>query len=138
MVTPCQEFCLRSVWKDFPKYELSEISLNGTAHDFSVDHSAIEKGVIFDIQEYSVTKNNNNGFIIKTFIGILCFHGSLATKCTSLNDKPHITRPALIDLNWNKLHHYPFMVSLDVTEVLILLLIHLWIWSVNLKIENVI
>ena len=29
-----------SVSKDFPNNEMSEISLNGTAYDFSVDHSA--------------------------------------------------------------------------------------------------
>ena len=43
---------------------------------------------------------------------LFCFRGSLATKYMSLNDKPYMSRPALIDLNRNKLHCYPFMVSL--------------------------
>ena len=36
-------FCLGSVSKDFTKDEQSEISLNGTVFDFSVDHSSIKK-----------------------------------------------------------------------------------------------
>ena len=32
-------FCLRSISKDFTKNEQSEISLNGTVYDFSVDSS---------------------------------------------------------------------------------------------------
>ena len=36
-------FCLWSVSKDFTKDEQSEISLNGAADAFSVDHSSIEK-----------------------------------------------------------------------------------------------
>ena len=44
---PWHEFRLGSIWKDFTKDELSEISLNGTAHDFSVDRIAIEKEELF-------------------------------------------------------------------------------------------
>ena len=33
--------CLGSISKDFTKDELSEISLNGAVHDFSVKHSSI-------------------------------------------------------------------------------------------------
>ena len=33
------KFCLGSASKDFIKDEQSEISLNGTVYDFSVDHS---------------------------------------------------------------------------------------------------
>ena len=36
------DFCLESISKDFTKDELIETSLNGTAYDFSVDHSSIE------------------------------------------------------------------------------------------------
>ena len=36
-------FCLGSVSKDFTKNERNEVSLNGTAYDFLVDHSLIEK-----------------------------------------------------------------------------------------------
>ena len=39
------EFCLGRVSKDFTKDEMIEISLNGTIHDFFVDHSAIEKNI---------------------------------------------------------------------------------------------
>ena len=34
------------------------------------------------------------------------------TKCTSLNNEPCIARPTLVDLNLEKLHCYPLMVSL--------------------------
>ena len=37
------KFCLGSVSKDFKKDQHSEISLNGTVYDFSVDHSSIKK-----------------------------------------------------------------------------------------------
>ena len=44
---PCYEFRLGSIWKDFTEDELSEILLNGTAHDFSVDHIAMKKEELF-------------------------------------------------------------------------------------------
>ena len=39
----CYIFCIESVSKDFTKEEQSEVSLNGTVYDFSVDHSSIKK-----------------------------------------------------------------------------------------------
>ena len=58
----------------------------------------------------------------------LSFNGSLTTKYISLNNEPHLARPMLIDFNPDELsqglHHYPFMVSLDVIEIVILLMIH--------------
>ena len=36
-------FCLENVSKDFTKNEQTEISLNGTVCDFSVDHSSVKK-----------------------------------------------------------------------------------------------
>ena len=51
-------FCLGSVSKDFTKDEQSEISLNGTVFDFSVDHSSIKKEDIFNIHRYLIIKNN--------------------------------------------------------------------------------
>ena len=44
--------------KDFTKDEQSEISLNHTVYDFSVDHSLIEKEGILNIHQYLTTKNN--------------------------------------------------------------------------------
>ena len=51
--------------------------------------------------------------IKKVSIGLLGFRRSLATKRISLNNKPCIIRPTLIDLNLVKLKYYPFMISLD-------------------------
>ena len=48
--------------------------------------------------------------------------------CISVNNQHCLSKPALTDPNPNKLHYYPFMVSadsIDLTEVLILLIIHL-------------
>ena len=42
-------FCLGSVSQDFTKDEQSEISLNGTVYDFSVDHMLIKKEDILNI-----------------------------------------------------------------------------------------
>lgn len=52
------EFCLGNISKYFTKGELSEISLNGTAFDFSVDHSPFEKEDVLDIHEYLIKKNS--------------------------------------------------------------------------------
>ena len=48
---------LRSISKDFTKNEQSEISLNHTVYDFSVEHSLIEKEGILNIHQYLTTKN---------------------------------------------------------------------------------
>ena len=42
-------FCLGSVSQDFTKDEQSEISLNGTVYDFSVNHTSIKKEDILNI-----------------------------------------------------------------------------------------
>ena len=55
------------------------------------------------------------------FIELLTFSSSLPRvtnasdrpKCLSLNDKPSMARPTLIDLNLIELEYYPFMISLD-------------------------
>ena len=39
------------VSKDFRKDEMSEISLNGTVYDFSVDHSPMEKEDVLNIHK---------------------------------------------------------------------------------------
>ena len=49
-------FCLRSISKDFTKDDQSEISLNGTMYDFSVDHSSIKKEGILHIHQYLIIK----------------------------------------------------------------------------------
>ena len=52
------EFCLGSLSKDFTKNEQSEISLNCTLYNFSVDHSSVEKEDILNIHKYLMVKNN--------------------------------------------------------------------------------
>ena len=49
---------LGSVSKDFTKDEMSDISLNSTVYDFSVDDSAIWKEDILNGDEYLMKKNN--------------------------------------------------------------------------------
>ena len=49
---------LGSVSKDFTKDEMSDISLNNTVYDFSVDDSAIWKEDILNGDEYLMKKNN--------------------------------------------------------------------------------
>ena len=54
------------------------------------------------------------------FIVLLSFSSSLArdrTKVLFLKDEPCMVRPTLIDLNHVELKHYPFMISLNVLEV---------------------
>ena len=50
--TSWYNFCLGSVSKDFTKDEQTDISLNGTVCDFSVDHNSIKKENILDIHQY--------------------------------------------------------------------------------------
>ena len=52
-------------------------------------------------------------FIKQTFIALLSFNGSLATKCISFNNKWCLAITTLIEINGNKLLYYPFTVSLD-------------------------
>ena len=51
-------FCWGSESKDFTKDKQSEISLNGTVYDFSVDRSSIKKVNILIIHQYLMIKNN--------------------------------------------------------------------------------
>lgn len=54
--TSWYNFYLRSVSTDFTKDEQSEVSLNGTAYDFSVDPSSIKKEDIPNIYQYLIVK----------------------------------------------------------------------------------
>ena len=47
-------FLLRRVSNGFKKDELSNISLNGTVYDISVDYSRLEKENILNIHEYLI------------------------------------------------------------------------------------
>ena len=51
-------FCLGSMSKDFTKNKQSEISVNGSVYDFSVDHSTIKKEDILNICQYLMIKSN--------------------------------------------------------------------------------
>ena len=51
--------------------------------------------------------------IKKVFLALLSFSKSLAIKFVSLNNKPCIIRPSLVDVSPAELNYYPFMVSLD-------------------------
>lgn len=123
-----------SVSKYFTKNETSEISLNVTAYDFSVDQSPVQKEEILNIHVCLMKKNtikwclNLCLIVLLCFIVLLPFSGSLDTKCISLDNELCLVRPTLIDLNSNvhnqRLRHYPFMVSLDrCDEVVILLMV---------------
>ena len=47
------------------------------------------------------------------FIVLFCFSRSSTTKCMSVNNKPFMARPTLIDLNIVKLIYFPLMSGLD-------------------------
>ena len=51
-------FCLGCVSEDFTKYEQSEISLNASVYNISVNHSSIKKETILNIHQYLIVKNN--------------------------------------------------------------------------------
>ena len=51
-------FCLGSMSTDLTKDEQSEIYLNGTVYNFSVDHISIKKEDILNIHQCLMIKNN--------------------------------------------------------------------------------
>ena len=54
--------------------------------------------------------------MLSLLVVLLSFSSSLEldqTKCLSLNDKPCMVRPTLIDLNPVELKYYPFIISLN-------------------------
>ena len=57
------------------------------------------------------------GFIREMFIVLelvlFCYDGALFIKCVSMNNQPCLVRPTLIDLNPDKHHYYPFIVSMS-------------------------
>ena len=61
-------FCLGSISKDITTNKQSEISLNGTVYNFSVDHSSIKKEDILNIYEYLMVKNN-----LKQCLDLFCY-----------------------------------------------------------------
>ena len=44
--------------------------------------------------------------VIALILVLLCFGGSLAIKCVSINNQPYMVRPILTDLNPNELFYY--------------------------------
>ena len=48
----------------------------------------------------------------QVLIALVSFMGSLATTCVSLNYKPSVSRPFLIDSHPIELNYYPFMISI--------------------------
>ena len=57
---------------------------------------------------------------------LLSFVGSLAKKFVCLSNEPCMDRPSVIDLNHIDLNYYPFMISLDrCDKVVMLLMIYL-------------
>ena len=51
-------------------------------------------------------------FIVLVLL-LLVFGGSLSTKRVSMNNKPCLVRPTIIDLNADEIDYYPCIVSLD-------------------------
>ena len=54
----CFNFCSGSISRDSIKDEQSEISLNRTVYNFSVDHSSFKKEDILNIHEYLMVETN--------------------------------------------------------------------------------
>ena len=59
--------------------------------------------------------------IKQEFIALLSFGGSLTTKCWSLNDKPCMIRPTLIDLNPVECNYYLFRINVDKCDEVVML-----------------
>ena len=57
-------FSLENASKYFKEDEQSEISVNGVACDFSVDHSLVKKEDVLNIHKYLMVSNNIKKFLI--------------------------------------------------------------------------
>ena len=51
-------------------------------------------------------------FIVLVLV-LLCFGGSMAINCVSMNNQPCMVRPTLVDLNPSELYYYPFTIIMD-------------------------
>ena len=51
-------------------------------------------------------------FIVLVLV-LLCFGGSLAIKFVFMNNQPCLVTSMLIDLNPDKLHYHPFIISMS-------------------------
>ena len=114
--------CLGSISIDFTKDEQIEFFLNGTADDFSVDHSLIKKEDILNIYQYAMVRNNIKKYLAlpkKIVVKLLnsIVNASKYTKCVSLSNQKCTTQLTRISLYLNKytqgLLYYPFVVNLD-------------------------
>ena len=50
---------------------------------------------------------------IVTVLVLLCFGGSLAINCLSMNNQPCIVRSMRTDMNPDKFHYYPVIISMN-------------------------
>lgn len=51
-----------------------------------------------------------NDWMFMVLMLMLCFGGSFAIKCVSMNNQQCLIKPILIDLNLHKLHNYSFII----------------------------
>ena len=58
--------CLGNISNEFFAVESREVSLKGTAYDFSVNYNAIDISDILNVHKYFIVKNN-----IKNYSGLL-------------------------------------------------------------------
>ena len=81
------------------------ISLNGTVHDFSVDHSSTKKGDILNTDQCLMVKNYKTMFRFtkKPITELLTsINASNHTKCVSLSNQQWTTQTSLIKLRLNE------------------------------------
>ena len=52
------QFCLGSISNKFEYFDSEEVSLKGSAYNFSVDYDALDKSNILNIHKYLMAKNN--------------------------------------------------------------------------------
>ena len=81
------------------------ISLNGTVHDFSVDHSSTKKGDILYMDQCLIVKNYKtmSRFTKKLFTELsTSINASNHTKCVSLSNQQWTTQISLIKLRLNE------------------------------------
>ena len=77
------------------KDDQSEISINRTMYDFSVDHISIKKEDNFNIHQYLMVNNK-----IKPFLCLL--KKSFHTKCVTLSNQKCTTQPTVFNLQSNE------------------------------------
>ena len=128
---------------------MKKTGLKRYVYDFSVNYASIDVDDIVGTHKYLMKKDDIKclDLLTKTFIGLLrvctienfgkslTFNSKGSIKCVSLNNQPRKARPTWKPW-WKIFFIHLLLVLLSVTEVVILLIIHMLAFVFQMKFKN--